>query len=31
MPPGWGLMPEYLLGADIFDIAMNDRWPKVQP
>jgi hypothetical protein len=31
MPPGWGLMPEYLLGADIFDIAMNDRWPKAQP
>lgn len=28
MPPGWGLMPEYLLGADIFDIAMNDRWPE---
>lgn len=31
LPPGWGLLPEYLTGADIFDIAMNDRWPKAQP
>lgn len=28
LPPGWGLMPDYLINADIFDIAMNDRWPK---
>jgi len=28
MPPGWGLMPEYLLNADIFDIAMNKKWPE---
>ncbi len=28
MPPGWGLLPEYLLGADIFDIAMNEKWPE---
>lgn len=28
MPPGWGLMPEYLLGADIFDVAMNAKWPE---
>lgn len=31
MPPGWGLIPDYLLGADIFDIAMNGQWPEVQP
>lgn len=27
MPAGWGLMPEYLLRADVFDIAVNQRWP----
>ena len=28
MPPGWGEMSEWLIHADIFDIAMNDRWMK---
>lgn len=28
MPSGWGLMPEYLLGADIFDVTMNAKWPE---
>ena len=23
--------PEYILGADIFDIAMNQKWPKADP
>lgn len=23
--------PDYILGADIFDIAMNQKWPKVEP
>ena len=23
--------PEYILGADIFDIAMNQKWPKAEP
>ncbi len=31
MPPGWGLHPEYLIHADIFDIAMNREWPEVTP
>lgn len=29
MPPGWGLMPDYLAYADIFDIAVNRKWPGV--
>lgn len=28
LPPGWGLMPEYVLGASIFDVAMNKKWPE---
>lgn len=28
MPDGWGLMPEYLIQADIFDIALNKKWPE---
>lgn len=28
MPQGWGLLPEFVLGASIFDIAMNREWPK---
>ena len=23
--------PDYILGADIFDIAMNQKWPKAEP
>lgn len=30
MPPGWGLLPDYLVHADIFDIAMNREWPEAQ-
>lgn len=27
-PPGWAeILPEYILHADILDIAMNDYWP----
>ena len=28
MPQGWGLLPEFVLGASIFDIAMNREWPE---
>ncbi|WP_298016671.1 hypothetical protein [uncultured Castellaniella sp.] len=31
MPPGWGLLPDYIIGASIFDIAMNRQWPEDQP
>lgn len=28
LPPGWAeILPDYILQADIFDIAMNDKWP----
>lgn len=27
MPPEWGILPEFILKADIFDIAMNYEWP----
>lgn len=27
LPPDWGLLPDYLAGADIFDRAMNREWP----
>ncbi|AZV93594.1 hypothetical protein CBF45_07575 [Bordetella sp. J329] len=30
MPPGWGLAPEYLIHADLFDIAMNREWPEAK-
>lgn len=28
MPPGWGQFPEFLIGSDIIDIAMNQDWPE---
>lgn len=28
MPKGWGLLPKFLLGSAIFDIAMNKIWPE---
>ncbi|WP_349573144.1 hypothetical protein [Azotobacter salinestris] len=28
MAPGWGLTPEYILGSDIFDRALNQEWPQ---
>lgn len=28
MPPGWGLMPDYLINASLFDVAMNREWPE---
>ncbi|AVL70870.1 hypothetical protein CEQ07_05230 [Oligella urethralis] len=28
MPQGWGLLPEFALGASIFDIALNREWPE---
>lgn len=28
MPPGWGENPEFLIHASLFDIAMNQAWPK---
>lgn len=28
MPEGWGILPDYIAMDDIFDVAMNDRWPK---
>lgn len=28
MPDGWGLLPEFVLGASIFDIALNREWPE---
>lgn len=27
----WDVLPEYLLEADIFDIAMNHKWPRANP
>lgn len=30
MPPGWGLAPEYLIHADLLDIAMNKEWPEAK-
>ena len=26
--PGWGLLPDYIIGSSIFDLAMNREWPK---
>jgi hypothetical protein len=31
IPDDWGLLPDYLLGADIFDRAMNLKWPREIP
>lgn len=28
MPHGWGEMTDYILGADIIDLAANREWPK---
>lgn len=28
LPEDWGLLPEYILQASIFDIAMNREWPE---
>jgi len=28
LPSEWLLLPDYLTNADIFDIAMNKKWPK---
>lgn len=28
MEEGWGEFPDFITDADIFDIAMNDRWPE---
>lgn len=29
LPPGWiGVLPDYILGSDIFDRAMNQEWPQ---
>lgn len=29
LEPGWGtVLPDYVLGADIFDLAMNREWPE---
>lgn len=27
LPPGWGILPDFITGMDIFDIAMNREWP----
>lgn len=28
-PPGWGDFPEFILGASIIDLALNEEWPLV--
>ena len=28
LPPGWALLPDYIIHADIFDLAMNREWPE---
>lgn len=28
LPQGWELFPEFILDADIFDVAMNSKWPE---
>lgn len=28
LPEGWGEFPEFMIDADIIDIAMNNRWPR---
>lgn len=27
-PAGWGLVPSFIMGKDIFDRAMNQEWPQ---
>lgn len=31
LPPGWGLFPDYILHADIIDLAANVEWPAWMP
>lgn len=31
MPDEWALLPDYLIYAGIFDLAMNREWPLVSP
>lgn len=26
-PPGWGAFPDFILGSDIIDRALNEKWP----
>lgn len=28
LDPGWGIVPDFVSGMDIFDIAMNKMWPE---
>lgn len=28
LAPGWGLVPDFVAGMSIFDIAMNREWPE---
>lgn len=28
LPPDWAILPDYILHADIFDLAMNREWPE---
>lgn len=28
MPPGWALFPDFVLNADILDLAINREWPE---
>jgi len=28
LPPDWAILPDYILHADIFDIALNKKWPE---
>lgn len=28
LPPDWALLPDYVIHADIFDLAMNREWPE---
>lgn len=28
LPRGWGILPDFITGMDIFDIAMNREWPE---
>lgn len=28
LPPGWGLLPELVIGSSIIDVAVNKEWPE---
>ena len=28
LPPGWGVFPGFITGADIIDLAVNREWPE---